>query len=179
MQYRDEPVLSFRPIDAKESKPQNVRRLVRLQIFVAIVTVALLVMLAIMLFVVRPVRVKSGAMDPTYPKGSIVFVTREWGTPERGEVAAFTDRTGEIYVRRVIAHEGETVEINGGTLYVNGLALDEPYLKSGAAEIPDLPETTVPVGCVFVLADDRANATATGTVDLRSLLGVVRFRLGR
>ena len=61
-----------------------------------------------------------------------------YSTPERGEVAAFTDRTGEIYVRRVIAHEGETVEINGGTLYVNGLALDEPYLKSGAAEILDL-----------------------------------------
>ena len=36
MEYRDEPVLSFRPIDAKESKPQNVRRLVRLQIFVEI-----------------------------------------------------------------------------------------------------------------------------------------------
>ena len=119
-------------------------------------------------------------MTPIYPKGSVVFVTREWGTPERGEIAAFTDPDGasdEIYVRRVVAQEGDTVEIKDGTLYVNGLAQDEPYLNSAVSA--DMPETTVPAGCVFVLSDDRANDTAVGVVDLRSVLGVVRFSLGR
>ena len=176
MQYRDEPVLSFRPIDAKESKPQNVRRLVRMQIFVAIVTIALLVMLATLYFLIRPVRVKTGAMASTYPAGSVVFVTREWGTPEHGEVAAFTDHTGEIYVRRVVALEGETVSIANGKLYVNGLAKDEPYVKSGAA---NMQEITVPQGCVFVLGDDRSDASDGQAVDLRSILGVVRFSFGR
>ncbi len=180
MQYRDEPVLSFRPIDAKESKPQNVRRLVRLQIFVAVVTIALLLMLGTLWFLIRPVRIRTSAMSPTYPAGRIVFVTRDWGTPERGEIAAFTVRDGtsnEICVRRVVAFEGETVEIKNGTLYVNGLAQDEPYLKSSTGA--DLSETTVPPGCVFVLPDDRTNETAVGAVDLRSVLGVVRFSLGR
>lgn len=180
MEYRDEPVLSFRPIDAKESKPQNVRRLVRLQIFVAVITIALLLMLGTFYFLIRPVKIRTSAMSPTYSKGSVVFVTREWGTPERGEIAAFTDPDGasdEIYVRRVVAQEGDTVEIKDGTLYVNGLAQDEPYLNSSAGA--DMPETTVPAGCAFVLSDDRANDIAVGAVDLRSVLGVVRFSLGR
>ena len=181
MEYRDEPVLSFRPIDAKESKPQNVRRLVRLQIFVAVVTVALLVMLATLYFLIRPVKIRSSAMTPTYPKGSVVFVTREWGTPERGEIAAFTsatDNSDEVYVRRVVALPGDTVSIKNGTLYLNGVAQDEPYAKTGDGAA-DLAETTVPEGCVFVLGDDRSNNTAVGIIDQRSILGVVRFPVKR
>ena len=186
MQYRDEPVLSFRPIDAKESKPQNVRRLVRLQILIAVVLIALLAMLVTLCFLIRPVRIKSAAMEPTYPNGSVVFVTREWGTPERGEVAAFTspsEGTGEIYVRRVVAVGGDFVEIKNGTLFVNGIAADEPYTTVGG--YPDADETTVPDGYVFVLGDNRGQSDDSrdpdglGLVDLRSVLGVVRFSLRR
>lgn len=185
MQYRDEPVLSFRPIDAKESKPQNVRRLVRLQILIAVVLIALLAMLATFYFLIRPVRIKSAAMEPTYPKGSVVFVTREWGTPERGEVAAFTspsEGTGEIYVRRVVAVGGDLVEIRNGALFVNGIAADEPHTAGG---YPDAEETTVPDGYVFVLGDNRGYSDgdgepgASGLIDLRSVLGVVRFSFRR
>ena len=182
MQYRDEPVLSFRPLDAKETKPQNVKRLVRFQIFVAVVTVALLALLLVFYFLVRPVKVRGSAMSPTYREGSIVFVTREWGTPERGEIAAFTsatDNSDEIYVRRVVAVAQDTVEIKGGKLYVNGISPDEPYLSGGSGTLSDLPETTVPDGHVFVIGDNRSALTAPETVDLRSILGVVRFRLGR
>ena len=182
MQYRDEPVLSFRPIDAKESKPQNVRRLIRLQTLISILTVSLLLMLGLLCFLIRPVRVRSVAMSPTYGAGSVVFVTREWGSPERGEIAAFTTPDGggsEIYVRRVVAVEGNDVEIKGGRLYVNGLA------ESGSesdGERPDLPKTTVPAGYVFVLADNPGydpSDSGTGLVDLRSILGVVRFAYRR
>lgn len=188
MQYRDEPVLSFRPIDVKESKPQNVRRLVRLQVLIAVVLIALLVMLLTFYFLIRPVKIKSEAMEPTYPNGSTVFVTREWGTPERGEVAAFVspaDGSDEIYVRRVVAVGGDLVEIKSGALYVNGIAADEPYLNGQNRTIPDMGETTVPEGCVFVLGDNRSlpldspDPAGDGLVDLRSVLGVVRFSFGR
>ena len=188
MQYRDEPVLSFRPIDAKESKPQNVRRLVRLQVLIAVVLIALLVMLLTLYFLIRPVKIKSEAMEPTYPNGSIVFVTREWGTPERGEVAAFVfpaDGSDEIYVRRVVAVGGDLVEIKSGALYVNGIAADKPYLNGQNRSLPDVGETTVPEGCVFVLGDNRSlpldspDPAGDGLVDLRSVLGVVRFSFGR
>ena len=183
MEYRDAPVLSFRPIDAKESKPQSVRRLSRLHAFIRLVAVALAVMLLLFCFVIRPVRVKSEAMSPTYPVRSVVFVTPEWGDPERGEVAAFTDRdagTGEIYVRRMVAVGGDSVEIKNGVLYVNGIAPEEPYLKAASTgRAPDTDATTVPAGYVFVLGDNRNDQTAVGTIDVRSIVGVARFSIGR
>ena len=183
MEYRDDPVLSFRPIDAKETKPKNVIRLVRLHALIRVLSVALTVMLILLCFLIRPVRVKSGAMTGSCPAGSVVFVTPEWGTPERGEIAAFTDPadgTGEIYVRRVVALGLDTVEIRNGALLVNGIVAEEPYLASGAGNgAADVPETTVPEGYVFVLGDDRTATEEIGAIDLRLLLGVVRFSFGR
>ncbi|MBP5609771.1 MAG: signal peptidase I [Clostridia bacterium] len=182
MEYKDAPVLSFRPIDAKETKPKNVARLVRLHALIRLIVLALLVMLIALTFLIRPVRVKSGAMETAYPAGCVVFVTPEWGTPERGEVAAFTDPadgTGEIFVRRVVAVGLDTVEIRNGILLVNGIAAEEPYLSDGAKTDADMPETTVPEGCVFVLGDDRTANEEIGAIDLRQILGVVRFSFGR
>lgn len=182
MEYRDAPVLSFRPIDAKEPKTKNVRRLVRLHALIRVAAVALVLMLALLSFVIRPVRVKSDAMAPNYPARCVVFVTPELGDPERGEVAAFTspeNGSGEIYVRRVVAVAGDSVEIRGGVLFVNGISPEEPYLSASAGACPDVELTTVPKGCVFVLGDNRADANVTGQIDVRSILGVVRFALGR
>lgn len=185
MEYRDAPVLSFRPIDAKESKPQNVRRLVRLHALICVVTAALVVMLALLCFVIRPVRIKSGAMSPNYPARCVVFATPDWGGPERGEVAAFINTAsdgGEIRVRRVVAVAGDSVEIRGGVLYVNGISREEPYLPDGQRfASPDVEKTTVPAGCVFVIGDNRTDpgGTDAGVIDVRSVLGVVRFALGR
>ena len=183
MEYRDAPVLSFRPIDAKESKPKNARRLARFYSLIRLLTLALAVMLGVLSFVIRPVRVRSDAMSPTYPARSVVFVTPDWGDPERGEVAAFSDRDdgiGEIYVRRIVAVGGDSVEIKNGVLYVNGIAPEEPYLSAERKnDYPDLDQTAVPDGCVFVLGDDRNDQNAVGLIDVRSILGVVRFSVGR
>jgi signal peptidase I len=48
---------------------------------------------------------------------------------------------------------GDTVEVKGGVVYVNGVAQDEPYTN----ERPDydLPPLTVPKGAIFVLGDNR------------------------
>lgn len=183
MEYQDAPVLSFRPIDAKEPKTKNVRRLARLHSLIRLLTLALTVMLAVLCFAIRPVRVRSNAMSPTYPARSVVFVTPEWGYPERGEVAAFNSRDdgiGEIFVRRVVAVGGDSVEIKNGTLYVNGIAPEEPYLSADREKnYPDVAPTTVPYGNVFVLGDNRNDQNAVGLIDVRSIVGVVRFSIGR
>ncbi|MBP5428340.1 MAG: signal peptidase I [Clostridia bacterium] len=182
MEYRDAPVLSFRPIDAKEPKTKNVRRLVRVHALICVAAVALVLMLALLFFAIRPVRVKSEAMAPNYPARCVVFVTPEWGDPERGEVVAFTspaNGSGEIYVRRVVAVAGDSVEVRGGVLYVNGISPEEPYLSASGGVCPDVEPTNVPEGCVFVLGDNRTVSDDTGLVDLRTTVGVVRFALGR
>jgi hypothetical protein len=66
---------------------------------------------------------------------------------------------------------GETVGATGGRVRLDGSPLDEPYLDRGTANA-DFPETPGPVGTLFVLGDDRANAADSrvlGPVPLESV----------
>ena len=64
---------------------------------------------------------------------------------------AYTDLTGntEALIKRIVAVAGDTIEVKGSKLYVNGQAQEEPYTN----ERPDysLEPIKVPVGCVLVL----------------------------
>jgi signal peptidase I len=111
--------------------------------------------------------------------------------PARGDLAVFlypTDRSRE-YIKRVIGLPGETVEICGKTVYVDGRPLNEPYAHylsnsdgdlDGAGRSPWGPEK-VPAGHVFVLGDNRDNSLDSrffGWVpiaDLRGKAKVVYF----
>jgi signal peptidase I len=81
--------------------------------------------------------------------------------PQRGDIIVLhppADPDTRDYIKRIIALEGETVEIKAGDgVYINGVRLDEPYIK----EIPDYtePPYTVPAGHVFVLGDNRNNSS--------------------
>ena len=84
---------------------------------------------------------------------------------------------------RVIATEGQTVDIdfNEGIVYVDGVALDEPYTKTLTTlrEGSDFPQV-VEEGNVFVMGDNRNNSkdsrsTQIGQVDKREVLGKVIF----
>ena len=82
-------------------------------------------------------------------------------------------------VKRVIATEGQTVDIDfeEGVVYVDGVALDEPYVNSTTNERENFTEpVTVPEGCVFVMGDNRNRSTdsrsaAIGCVDTRYIIG--------
>ena len=83
-------------------------------------------------------------------------------------------------VKRVIAVGGQTVDIDyqTGTVYVDGEALDEPYLNEPMEEpwYEDLTSVTVPEGSVFVMGDNRNHSNDSrdvtlGTVDERYVLG--------
>ncbi|MBT8198179.1 MAG: signal peptidase I [Acidimicrobiia bacterium] len=64
------------------------------------------------------------------------------------------------FIKRVIATEGETLEIADGTVMIDGTAITEPYL----ADSLDLPSSlnygpiTVPEDHVFVMGDNRDNS---------------------
>ena len=63
---------------------------------------------------------------------------------------------GPFLIKRVVATAGQMVELRRGRLWVDGVAVDEPYLAGGAMAAPSLAPTVVPSGHLFVLGDNRA-----------------------
>ena len=135
-------------------------------------------------FVVRVVRVNGPSMRETLQDQDLVLLLSSWlcGGFQQGDVVVLQRKTfngSKPIIKRVIATEGQTVDINfeTGTVRVNGEILDEPYLREPTwiDEGMEFP-LTVPEGCIFVMGDNRNNSDdsrnpALGPVDTRSVVG--------
>ena len=106
-----------------------------------------------------------------FEAGDIVIIRKE----------SFKD--GEPIVKRVIATEGQTVDIDfaEGIVYVDGEALEEDYIREPTytAEGTEFP-LTVPEGSIFVMGDNRNHSSDSrssdlGTVDTRYVIGKAAF----
>ena len=125
--------------------------------------------------------VSGSSMLPTYHDGDRMLISSLGYTPEYGDVVVFAEKSGdkENLIKRVIATEGQTVDINfeTGEVSVDGVVLEEPYIyeqteEEGNIEFP----ATVPEGHIFVLGDNRNNSRdsrfgSIGMVDERLILG--------
>jgi signal peptidase I len=152
-----------------------------------LVLIAVLVAIAIKLFVVQAFSIPSASMVPTLLEGDRILVCRvclrvddvdrgevivfegpDGAEPDRGVIAGGLHWLGETlgvanpahddFVKRVAGLPGDTIEIDRtGQLYVNGEPVDEPYLLQPVPR-QDFPPTTVPDGMLFVLGDNRGNS---------------------
>lgn len=127
-----------------------------------IILLASAVVIALLLrtFVIEPRHVPTPSMVPTIKVGDRLYVeklTPRFGKLKRGMIITFKaeEQTGEseYLVKRLIGMGGDTVEVRDRQLYVNGKAVDEPYLAEPMNS--DFPETEVPEGKYFVLGDNR------------------------
>jgi signal peptidase I len=123
------------------------------------------------------IRIESISMQPTLYEGDFVIVNRlayKLGEPGRGDIIVFhfpPDPQREPYIKRVVGLPGETVRIKNGHVFVNDIALREPYIKaspmySGSWQVPD--------GHLFVLGDNRNNSSDShswGMVPLENVIG--------
>jgi len=108
--------------------------------------------------VLQPYVIRQPSMEPGLVSGDRIVVNRlayRGSAPARGDVVvfAFPKDLKRTFVKRVIAAEGETVELRDNKVFVNGNAIQEPYVKPG--DYPPYGPETVPVGKVFVLGDNR------------------------
>ena len=136
----------------------------------------------------RVVVVSGPSMNNTLIDGDWLLLTCNilYMEPKYGDVIvaskdSFDD--GKPIIKRVIAKEGQTVDIDflEGIVYVDGKALDEPYTLTPTT----LPEGVsfplkVEPGCVFVMGDNRnaskdSRSLEIGLIDKREILGKAVF----
>jgi signal peptidase I len=119
--------------------------------------IALILAFGIRTAVVEAFFIPSGSMEPTLQVGDRILGNKFWfwfADPHRQDIVIFAPpETAHLaagaMIKRIIAVEGDMVEVRGGEVFVNGEAVPEPYLK----ERPHyyLPPTPVPPGMLFVL----------------------------
>ena len=105
-------------------------------------------------------QVTGHSMEPTIQDGATLVIDPSAYTnagPNRADIILFTS-DGYQKIGRVIGLPGETITIQGGGVYVNGLLLDEQYLAPGTTTESSTSEFKVPDDYYFVLGDNRANS---------------------
>lgn len=81
--------------------------------------------------------------------------------------------TEKDFIKRVIATEGQTIQIKDGAVHVNNRRLSEPYLHD-SSPMPDYGPTRVPKDRIFVMGDNRNNSQDSryfGPIPESSILG--------
>ena len=119
----------------------------------------------ILTFFVQNSPVNGSSMEPTLQvSGQRLLVSRVtywFHEPQRGDIITFHppknwhNPSGRPYIKRIIGLPGETVAIYNGTVYINDIPLDEPYLDPTQPMIRTMQVITVPDGYYFVLGDNR------------------------
>lgn len=127
-------------------------------------------------------QVTGTSMSPTLQEGQVLMASKGHDF-KTGDVIAFY-YNNKILVKRVIAMPGDWVNISDdGTVYVNDIAIDEPYLKEKALgdcniELP----YQVPESKIFVMGDNRSVSldsrnTAIGCVSEEQVVGKITFAI--
>ncbi|MGN0499066.1 MAG: signal peptidase I [Acutalibacteraceae bacterium] len=149
---------------------------------------AMLIVVLLLTFVLRLIRVDGTSMMNTLFDGDQVFVTNLLYEPADGDIVVISH--GQEYptpiIKRVIATEGQTVKIDydNNRVIVDGVVIDEPYLHEAMIynqldnnqEIPEV----IPEGKVFVMGDNRnhsldSRSQKVGIINKTDIIGKAQF----
>lgn len=128
-------------------------------------------------FFMRTPQVSGLSMAPRIASGEYVVINTvayRLGHPSRGDIVAFRHERSapSVYLKRVIGLPGDRIRIEHGSVFVNGMRLNEPYVV-----YPDtrtFREVVVPKATLYVLGDNRANSDDSrfwGFVDQQEVIG--------
>jgi len=149
----------------KEQKPSIIG-------FIEVLFLALLIAFILRTFVVQAYKLPSSSMEDSLLSGDFVLVNKlhyRYKEPKPGEVIVFKYplNPSKDMVKRVVALEGQTVEIRNKIVYVDGKMIPDPFLAkhSDSRILPEDYSTRdnfgpaqVPAGHLFVLGDNRDNS---------------------
>jgi signal peptidase I len=135
-------------------------------------------------FLVQGARVEGRAMSPTLADQDRVIVSKlayRWANPRRGEIVMlmYPLNPAKTFVKRVIAEEGDEVNIVDGRLHINKLGIVEPFVPAEFRSHERWGPAVVPEGYYFVMGDFRSNSSDSrhwGFVPAKYILGRVACR---
>ncbi len=120
-------------------------------------------------------RIEGQSMEPNLHDNEYVLIDKIsylLHTPERGDVVVLLRPGERDYIKRIIGLPGDTVEVRGGQVVVNGLVLEEPYINQAIRV--DIPARQVEPERYFVMGDNRNNSSDSrsfGTVAAKDIVG--------
>lgn len=158
---------------------------------------AIFAMILLFTFLIRIISVKGPSMNNTLYNKDVLLLSSFMYEPKCGDIVVIESSVfGDTIIKRIIATEGQTLEIDydaegGCVVTVDGAVIDEPYIKEPMREMQDFsnsfynPQDTiyryeVPRGCVFVMGDNRNSSTDSrtiGFIDENEIVGKIVFRM--
>ena len=169
---------------ASEKKKETRSWQQSLMLYIHDIMCMLLVVMLLFLVVFRVILVTGDSMFSTLWDGDYLLLLSEMfcDAPEQGDIVVISKQSfddGKPIVKRVIATEGQTVDIDfdSGMVYVDGVALQENYIHNETTnEEGTVFPLTVAENCIFVLGDHRgvsldSRSPQIGLIDRREVLG--------
>lgn len=142
--------------------------------FLICILPVLLMISCSMLNPTRTVRVEGFSMEPALHDGQIVTAAPvDLSEMRRGDLVLYEHDTS-TYLKRLIGLPGESIAIHDGQVFINGAALEEPYISKPAAY--EQPLITLGADEYYVLGDNRNNSAdshAYGPISGESIKGRV------
>jgi len=108
-------------------------------------------------FVLIPEIIVGASMEPTYFRRGFTFCWRGkylFSEPKRGDIVIIRFTKDLSLLKRIIALPGDTISIKDGTLYLNGSAKKEDYVKNPCDW--NLRPKTIAPGHIYVIGDNRS-----------------------
>ena len=178
--------LNYEVLDEEEKKISGSENLFE---WVETLVIAFFAVILFFTFVFRLAAVNGESMLPTLVDKDRLIVSYLFYTPKNGDIVIVNNDNPaleKVIVKRVIATEGQTVDIDfdSGEVKVDGKVLQEDYINNltlldeGGHSYP----VTVPENCVFVMGDNRMNSldsrdSRVGFVPEDEILGKVSLRI--
>ena len=168
----------------KKSKEEKPKKTFKQELISWILTLAAAVAIGLVIrtFLFVPVKVKGESMQNTLMNKEIVLATKYdylSGDFHRRDIVIchYPDRGGTLFIKRLIALPGDTIEMHGGELYVNGELVNESDIDMNTPFTTNLGPYTLGEDEYFVMGDNRGNSNdsrAVGPLTRKMIVGHVQ-----